>query len=132
MIAKKHFMDSHVSVHELKTYTVSTQTRKHKTSNRTSSLKGFISIRLAPNPKLQSYPDKSLSMTIFCRPVEMLQPASAGGEPILSEDWTGFIWTLDGLVSAVVTSLRILGRGPSLEAELCGTTETNQFKSGGI
>lgn len=57
-------------------------------------------------------------MTIFCRPEEMLQPASAGGEPMCSEDCAGVIWTLDGLERAVFTSRRILGRGPSLEAAL--------------
>lgn len=54
-------------------------------------------------------------MTIFCRPVEMLQLASPGGEPIFSEDCPSVICTLDGFVRAVVTSRRILGRGPSLE-----------------
>lgn len=58
-------------------------------------------------------------MTIFCRPVEMLQLASAGGEPICSEDCPDVIRTLDGLDKAVFTSRRILGRGPSLDAALC-------------
>lgn len=75
-----------------------------------------------------SYPERSLSMTIFCRPVEMLQPASAGGEPICSEDCPGVIWTLDGLDRAVFTSRRILGRGPSLEAALCEDGGTIKFK----
>lgn len=60
-------------------------------------------------------------MTIFCRPVEMLQPAPAlGGDPIRSEEDGAvmFMVMLDGLVSAVFTSRRILGRGPSLEAEV--------------
>lgn len=69
-----------------------------------------------------SYPERSLSMTIFCRPVEMLQPASAGGEPMCSDDCPGVIWTLDGLDRAAFTSRRILGRGPSLEAALCEDT----------
>lgn len=67
-----------------------------------------------------SYPERSLSMTIFCRPVEMLQPASAGGDPMWSEDCPVVIWTLDGFSRAVFTSRRILGRGPSLEAALWG------------
>lgn len=58
-------------------------------------------------------------MTIFCRPVEMLLLlASAGGEPICSDDSPDVIWTLDGLDRAVFTSRRILGRGPNLEAAL--------------
>lgn len=66
-----------------------------------------------------SHPERSLSMTIFCRPEEMLQLASAGGEAMCSEDRPGVIWTLDGLDRAVLTSRRIRGRGPSLEAALC-------------
>lgn len=66
-----------------------------------------------------SYPERSLSMTIFCRPEEMLQLASTGGEAMCSEDRPGVIWTLDGLDRAVLTSRRIRGRGPSLEAALC-------------
>lgn len=59
-------------------------------------------------------------MTIFCRPEEMLQPASVGGEPMCSEVCApGVIWILDGLDRAVLTSRRIRGRGPSLEAALC-------------
>ena len=60
-------------------------------------------------------------MTIFCRPVEMLQPAPVlGGDPVRSEgDGAVMVMViLDGLVSAVFTSRRILGRGPSLEAEV--------------
>lgn len=57
-------------------------------------------------------------MTIFCRPLEMLQLASAGGEPTCSDDCPDVICTQDGLDRAVFTSLRIRGRGPSLEAAL--------------
>ena len=58
-------------------------------------------------------------MTIFCSPLEM-QPAPAGGEPILSgvTEVTEVSWRLEGLASATLTSRRILGNGPSLEAEL--------------
>ena len=75
-----------------------------------------------------SYPESSLSMTIFCRPVEMLQPASGGGEPESSEEGPGVIWTQDGLDRAELTSRRILGRGPSLEATLCEEGDTRQRK----
>lgn len=58
-------------------------------------------------------------MTIFCRPEEMLQLASAGGEAMRSADRPAVIWTLDGLDRAALTSRRIRGKGPSLEAALC-------------
>lgn len=66
-----------------------------------------------------SHPERSLSITIFCRPEEMLQPASAGGEFPCSKDCPGVIWTQDGLDRALFTSRRTLGRGLSLEATLC-------------
>lgn len=65
------------------------------------------------------YPERSLSMTIFCRPEEMLQLASAGGEAMRSADRPAVMCTLDGLDRATLTSRRIRGRGPSLEAALC-------------
>lgn len=70
-----------------------------------------------------SHPERSLSMTIFCRPVEMLQLASAGGEAMCSADCPGVIWTHDGFDRAVFTSRRILGRGPSLDVALCEKEE---------
>lgn len=66
-----------------------------------------------------AYPERSLSMTIFCRPEEMLQLASAGGEAMRSADRPAVIWTLDGLDRAALTSRRMRGKGPSLEAALC-------------
>lgn len=71
-----------------------------------------------------SYPERSLSMTIFCRPVEMLQPASAGGEFTCSEDCPGVIWKLDGFERAVFTSRRILGKGPNFDATLWEDEDT--------
>lgn len=63
-----------------------------------------------------------MSITIFCRPEEIPQPASIGGEATCSEDMPGaiIIGTLDGLDRAAFTSRRILGSGPSLEAALWG------------
>lgn len=66
-----------------------------------------------------SHPARSLSITIFCRPEEIPQPASIEGEATCSEDTPGaIICTLDGLDRAAFTSRRILGSGPSLEAVL--------------
>lgn len=65
------------------------------------------------------HPARSLSITIFCRPEEMPQLASIGGEATCSEDTPGaIICTPDGLDRAALTSRRILGSGPSLEAAL--------------
>lgn len=65
------------------------------------------------------YPERSLSITIFCRPEEMLQLASGGDEePRCSDDCPDVVWTLEGFDRAVFTSRRILGRGPSFEAPL--------------
>lgn len=66
-----------------------------------------------------SHPARSLSSAIFCRPEEMLQLASSGGEATCSEVTAGaIICMLDGLDRAAFTSRRILGSGPSLEAVL--------------
>lgn len=74
-------------------------------------------MRAVRNP--QSHPAMSLSITIFCRPEEMPQPASIGGGATCSEDTPGAsICALDGLDSEAFTSRRILGSGPSLEAAL--------------
>lgn len=62
-----------------------------------------------------AYPGRSLSMDIFCNPVEMLHPG-VGGEGTRSEGT--FICTFGGFVNAPCTSLNILGNGPSLEAAL--------------
>lgn len=60
-----------------------------------------------------SYPDKSFSITIFCSPAEMLLPA-LGVDAV----WSAVTETCThaGLLSAVLTSLRIRGRGPSFVA----------------
>lgn len=74
---------------------------------------------LPRNKSKVSHPVRSLSSAIFCRPEEMPQPASSGGEATCSEDTAGaIIGTLDGLDRAAFTSRRILGSGPSLEAAL--------------
>lgn len=74
-----------------------------------------------------SYPARSLSITIFCRPEEMPQPASMGGEAMGSEERPGtIIGTLDGLDRATFTSRRILGSGPSLEEALWKRSENDE------
>lgn len=61
----------------------------------------------------------------------MLQPAPAlGGDPVRSEGDGAVMVILDGLVRAVFTSRRILGRGPSLEAELSRVKEGFKVRDG--
>ncbi len=64
-----------------------------------------------------AHPGRSLSMAIFCNPLEMLHPG-VGGDGTRSEGM--LICMLDGFVNAPCTSLSILGNGPSLEVALWG------------
>ena len=78
-------------------------------------------------------------MTIFCRPVEMLQPAPGGdGEEqedealaAVEEAWSEAgpepVMTQDGLATAALTSRRIRGRGPSLAAAVCHGMEKDML-----
>lgn len=63
-----------------------------------------------------SYPDRSFSITIFCSPAEMLLLPEPGVEARSLLPGSG---PLPGVLNAVWTSLRIRGRGPSLDTIFC-------------
>lgn len=66
-----------------------------------------------------SYPEMSFSITIFCSPAEMLLLPEPGVE---AKSLVPASCPLPGALSAVCTSLRIRGRGPSLDTMLCKNT----------
>lgn len=66
-----------------------------------------------------SYPERSFSITIFCSPAEMLPLPEPGVE---AESLVPVSCPLPGALSAVWTSLRIRGRGPSLDTMFCKHT----------
>ncbi|KAF3849329.1 hypothetical protein F7725_015826 [Dissostichus mawsoni] len=104
----------------------------HTPKELTPSLRASEELGPGPPSRLRgswrSTMDRLLLPLAMPRPVEMLQPASGGGEPESSEEGPGVIWTQDGLDRAELTSRRILGRGPSLEATLCEEGDTRQRK----
>lgn len=67
-------------------------------------------------PSACSYPDRSLSMTIFCSPTEM--PLPAFGVEVAGSLVTETC-TQDGLLRAALTSLSRRDKGPSLVAVFC-------------
>lgn len=63
-----------------------------------------------------SYPDRSFSITIFWSPAETLLLPEPGVE---AKSLVPASCPLPGVLRAVWTSLRIRGRGPSLDMMLC-------------
>lgn len=82
----------------------------------------FVCVCTPPTPGTpgSSYPERSFSITIFCSPAEMLLLPEPGVE---ARSLVPGSCPLPGVLSAVWTSLRIRGRGPSLDMMLCEDTE---------
>lgn len=75
---------------------------------------GCTSHPTTPSTPGGSYPERSFSITIFCSPAEMLLLPEPGVE---ARSFVPGSCPLPGVLSAV-TSLRIRGRGPSLDTML--------------
>lgn len=76
---------------------------------------GCTSHPITPSTPGGSYPERSFSITIFCSPAEMLLLPEPGVE---ARSFVPGSCPLPGVLSAVWTSLRIRGRGPSLDTML--------------
>lgn len=81
----------------------------------------------APGRPGFSYPERSFSITIFCSPAEMLLLPEPGVEAKSLVPVSG---PLPGVLRAVCTSLRIRGRGPSLDTMFCKYTARGKCDCG--